>query len=54
MTNKRKWEMFSDVSYYDMWCVRLVGDNNFNSTTSFHFMKYEDASTFFELLKVAY
>ena len=40
------WEMFNDVSYYDLWCVRPVGDKKFGSIQSFHFVQKEDAEQF--------
>lgn len=27
-----KWECFHDPAYYDMWCVRKVGESDFNKT----------------------
>lgn len=49
----REWEMFTDVSYYDMICVRMVGDNTFNSKGSYHFSTLLDAKTFAYFLKIA-
>lgn len=49
----RKWEIFTDMSYYDMICVRMKNDRKFNSPTSFHFGKREDVEAFVELLKKA-
>ena len=51
--NKPKFELFCDESYYDMWCVRNVDDKRFNSPTSFHFVKKEDAEKFKELIEKA-
>jgi hypothetical protein len=53
MSSKRVWELFSDPCYYDMWCVRLVSDKNFNSVTSFHLARHEDAKKLLELLELA-
>ena len=53
MNEKPKFEMFCDESYYDMWCVRNVDDKRFNSPTSFHFVKKEDAEKFKELIEKA-
>ena len=49
----REWEMFTDPSYFDCICVRLVSDRDFNSNTSFHFNTYGKAQQFIELLKQA-
>ena len=49
----REWEMFTDRSYFDYFCVRLVKDRDFNSNTSFHFNTIEQARQFVELLKQA-
>ena len=49
----REWEMFTDRSYFDCICVRLVSDRDFNSNTSFHFSTIEQAQQFVELLKQA-
>ena len=45
------YEMFLDLSYFDMWCVRDSNDRHFNSPTSYHFDKHEDAIMFYELIK---
>lgn len=50
----REWEVFVDMSYFDCVCVRLVGDKDFNSNTSFHFDTDKQASDFVELLKQAH
>lgn len=47
----RKWEIFEDLSYYDMICLRCKNDKNFNSQLSFHFYTYDDAYFFAHLLK---
>ena len=49
----REWEVFVDMSYFDCVCVRLVGDRDFNSNTSFHFNTDKQARDFVELLKKA-
>ena len=49
----REWEAFVDVSYFDCICVRLKSDRDFNSPTSFHFVTYEQAKQFVELIKVS-
>lgn len=48
-----KYEMFLDMSYYDMWCVRCLSDRRFDSPLSFHFMKKEDAEEFKRLIELA-
>ena len=48
---KRTWECFSDRSYFDMYCVRVGGDRNFNSQLSFHFDTVNEAIDFMNLLK---
>ncbi len=47
------YEIFCDSSYYDMWCVRNTNDRRFDSPTSFHFIKNEDAKKFLELISMA-
>lgn len=42
------WECFQDSSYYDMWCVRQVGDRTFGS--GFHLMRGEEATALRDLL----
>ena len=49
----RAWETFCDVSYYDMICVRVKGERDFNSQLSFHFNTTEDAILFVQLLREA-
>lgn len=49
----RDWELFQDSAMYDMWCCRLVGDDQFNSTTSFHFDTLTEAEQFLTLIKVS-
>lgn len=50
---KREWEMFSDISYFDMICVRVKDDRDFNSPTSFHFTTREKANAFMDLIEVS-
>ena len=45
-SRKRTWECFSDRSYFDMYCVRVGGDRNFNSQLSFHFYTVNEAIDF--------
>lgn len=47
----REWEIFQDLAYYDMICVRTVDNRDFNSPLSFHFNTYTDAYLFAYLLK---
>jgi hypothetical protein len=47
----RTWEWFIDQSYYDMTCVRVKGEKDFNSQLSFHFNTCKKAQQFVELLK---
>ena len=47
---KRKYEIFQDKCYFDMWCVRDVSDRDFNSRTSWHFDLKRDADKFLKLL----
>ena len=46
-------ELFQDISYYHMFCVRLITDRDFNSKTSFHFAKQETAEQFLKLIESA-
>jgi hypothetical protein len=39
----KEWEIFSDLSYYDMWAVRPVGDKEFNSDNLYHVFTEHDA-----------
>lgn len=50
---KRSWEWYCDLSYYDYICVRVKGERKFNSQLSFHFMTYDQAKQFVELLKIS-
>lgn len=47
----RVWEWYIDCGYYDMPCVRIKGEKDFNSQLSFHFITTKLASEFVELLK---
>lgn len=48
-----KYEIFCDISYYHMWCVRSTADIRFNSPTSFHFNLQKDAVEFKRLIELA-
>jgi hypothetical protein len=50
---KAKYELFCDLSYYDMWCVRNIDDKRFQSPMSFHFILKEDAELFKTLIEKA-
>lgn len=45
------WECFSDRSYFDMWCVREVGERDFRR--SFHLFSGDEAKGLCELLNSA-
>ena len=47
----RTWELFHDISYYGMYCVRFINDRKFNSQTSFHFITKNEAEIFIKLLE---
>lgn len=47
-TQKQKWEYFQDVSYYDLWAVRPVGERKFGA--SFHLNNKEEAEFLAQLL----
>ena len=49
----RIWESFTDRSYFDLICVRVKSNREFNSETSFHFMRQSEADQFIELIKVS-
>lgn len=49
----RKWEIFFDHGYYDLWAVRPVGDKSFSSELLFHFNRREDAEAFKALASIA-
>lgn len=42
------WECFSDPAYYDMWCVREVGNRNFRE--GFHLVNGDEARGLVALL----
>ncbi len=46
----REWELFLDIGYYDLYCVRVVGERDFDSQLSFHFETEEKAIQFAELV----
>lgn len=46
-----RWECFRDASYYDMWCVREVGSNEFGS--GFHVPSQPEAEALVTLLSAA-
>lgn len=50
----RIWEWFIDTCYYEMTCVRVKGETDFNSQLSFHFNTSQQASEFVEMLKMSY
>ena len=49
-----EWELFMDVSNYDMWAVRPKKDKDFNSPRLFHFVEKNDAEKFKELIEKSY
>ena len=51
--NRIEWEVFADMSYYDMWAVRPVGDTDMNSPRLFHFVFEKDAREFAALAEIA-
>ena len=44
----QEWETFCDRSYYDMWCVRRVGERTFGQ--GFHVMSQGEAEALRDLL----
>jgi hypothetical protein len=44
-----RWETFRDESYYDMWCVRPVGERRFGH--SFHLINGDEAKGLCEFLE---
>lgn len=46
----KTWEAFCDIGYYDMWAVRPIGDESFNSQELFHVPSKEEAKTLSEYL----
>ena len=53
LRSSKEVEIFQDVSYFDMWCVRFKGDRDFNSPLSFHFDSKSDAGRMKALLEKA-
>jgi hypothetical protein len=51
MKVKTSWEMFLDISYFDMWAVRCEQDTCLDSERLFHFLHKEDAERFLELVR---
>ncbi len=49
-----EWQLFMDVSNFDMWTVRPKKDKDFNSPRSFGFVNKEDAEKFKELIEKSY
>lgn len=50
---RAEYEVFTDSSYYDMWCVKNKDNRRFDSPMSFHFVKYDDAEEFKRLIELA-
>lgn len=50
---EQDYEIFIDNCCYDMWCVRNTNDRRFDSPTSFHFNRKEDAEEFLRLISIA-
>jgi len=48
------WEMFHDISHYNLYCVRPINDHNFNSPRSFHFFNKKDAEDFLNAVVKAF
>ena len=48
--NGEAFELFYDLSYYDMWCVRKLDEEDF----SFHFSTFEFANKFKSLIRQSY
>ena len=44
----REWEAFCDASYYDMWCVRPVGEAEFGK--GFHLINGDEAKELARIL----
>ena len=53
MAKKAKYEIFCDIGYYHMWCVRSIDDRRFNSPMSFHFHNQSDAEEFKRLIEIS-
>lgn len=43
-----EWECFSDPAYFDLWCVRRVGEREFGS--GFHLVNGGEATDLCDLL----
>jgi len=50
MTDRFKWEFFSDRAYWDMCAVRPIGDKCFNSQNLFHVSNLKEGERLAELL----
>jgi len=44
------WEVYLDHAFYDMWAVRPVGDDDYNSSRLFHLPTKEKAEQLQQLL----
>ena len=42
------WECFSDAAYYDMWCVRQIGERTFGQ--GFHLVNGDEAKALCDML----
>jgi hypothetical protein len=49
----REWETFIDPRSFDVFCVRVKEDRDFNSLTLFRFYTEDQALQFIELLKLS-
>lgn len=49
----RKWEMFSDPAYFDLYCVKPVDEKAFNSDKVFHFNTVQEATEFIRLIGIS-
>ena len=48
---QRRWELFVDICYFDMACVRcLDSDKSFHSEMSWHFTTMQKAEDFMSLV----
>ena len=50
-TTNPLWECFADPSYFDMWCVREIGERQFGK--SFHLVNGDEAQGLCDLLNAA-
>ena len=48
MSESVQWECFSDAAYFDMWCVREVGERRFGH--GFHLVNGDEAKGLCDLL----